>query len=180
MKRKNVTTHMIKGYISDSLLLLMAKKDYASIAIGEITDKAGVNRSTYYRNFASKEDIIEFFFTKIMREYLGDYEQLADRSEASYLLTIFSCFYKHKSKLLLIHKSGLSYLFLPVLNRLFEKSTETHNMSSSERYKRYFHTGGIYNTFILWFTNEMEETPEEMTEIAIACFPGKAVPMLLA
>jgi AcrR family transcriptional regulator len=180
MKRKNVTTQMMKGYISDSLLLLMAKKDYGDIAIGEITDKAGVNRSTYYRNFKSKEDIIEFFFTNIMHEYLNDYEQMADRSAASYLLTIFSCFYRHKNDLLLIHKSGLSYLFLPVLNRLFKESAEAQNMAHSERYKRYFHTGGIYNTFILWFTNEMAEPPEEMTEIAIACFPGKVVPMLLA
>ena len=48
MKRKNVTSDMMRGYMADALLMLMAKKDYANITISEITQKAGVNRSTFY------------------------------------------------------------------------------------------------------------------------------------
>lgn len=47
MRRKNTTSKMMKGYIIGALLLLMKKRNFSEISIGEITDKAGVNRSTY-------------------------------------------------------------------------------------------------------------------------------------
>ena len=58
MRRKNTTTYMMKEYITEALLQLMKKKEFEKLTIEEITSKAGVNRSTYYRNFKSKEMII--------------------------------------------------------------------------------------------------------------------------
>ena len=40
--------------MSDALLKLMKEKDYEEITINEIAALAGVNRSTWFRNFASK------------------------------------------------------------------------------------------------------------------------------
>jgi AcrR family transcriptional regulator len=180
MKRKNVTTEMMKGYISESLLLLMANKEYADITIGEITRKAGVHRSTYYRNFDTKESIIEFFLTtKIMYEYLDDYSKLSKRSQKDYLRTILDCFYRYKKELLLIHKSNLSYHLLNVLNQVFEERLGKEALPLTEHYKRYFQTGGIYNFCLLWFSTGMNETPEEMTDIALSCFPNNKAIMFL-
>ena len=38
----------------------MKKKDYSSITNKEITDKAGLSHITIYRNFKSKDDIINW------------------------------------------------------------------------------------------------------------------------
>jgi AcrR family transcriptional regulator len=181
MKRKNVTTQMMKEYIAKSLLLLMAEKAYADISIGEIADRAGVNRSTYYRNFASKDAIVEFWFSEIMIEYMDKYRNLPGSSAEDYLSAIFHCFYSRKNEFLLIHGSGLSHLVLSVLNRIFEETAEAGGrMELAERYRRYFHTGGIYNFLSLWLSRGMDEPPEAMIPIAISCFSGEAVPMLLA
>lgn len=179
MKRKNTTTQMMKEYIAESLLLLMAKKAYANISIKEITDKAGVNRSTYYRNFSSKDSIVDFWFSGIMSEYIDEFRNSADSSAGNYLNTIFKCFYKHKHNFLLIHNNGLSYLFLSVLNRIFEKSIDNGQLHIAARYKRYFHTGGIYNFLVLWLSRGMYEPPKVITQIAASCFSEKGVPMLL-
>ena len=112
MKRKNITTHMMKEYISKSLLILMAQKDFLNITINEITDKAGVNRSTYYRNFSSKEDIVKFYFSNIMQNYLDEYKTSKNHSFENYMLTLFKHFHKYKKELLLIYKNGLAYLTL--------------------------------------------------------------------
>ncbi|MHC6180168.1 TetR/AcrR family transcriptional regulator [Clostridium sp. JNZ X4-2] len=180
MKRKNITTHMMKEYISKSLLILMAEKDFTSISINEITDKAGVNRSTYYRNFSSKEDILKFYFSNIMQDYLSDYKNSKKYSFENYMLTLFKHFHKYKEELLLIYKNGLAYLILDVLNYQFEQSRTGKNISIEEQYKLYFHTGGIYNFYILWFSHEMKETPEELTKIALSLFLDSAKPLLLA
>ena len=70
MSKKQLT----KAYIIQSLFILMKTKDYTDITIQDITNKAGVNRSTYYRNFSCKENIIETFFNKIMDDYLEEAE----------------------------------------------------------------------------------------------------------
>jgi AcrR family transcriptional regulator len=171
---------MMKGYIAEALLLLIAKKAYADISIGEITGKAGVCRSTYYRNFASKDSVVEFWFSGVMGEYMAEYGGSRDRSAENYLSTIFRCFYKRKKEFLLIHANGLSHLILGVLNRIFEESAGGKKLSPPERYRRYFHTGGIYNFLALWLSGGMKEPPEAMARIAISCFPGRSVPMLLA
>ena len=180
MKRKNITTQMMKEYIAESLLLLMAEKAYADISIGEITDKAGVNRSTYYRNFVSKESIVEFWFSGIMSEYMNKYRDSPDSSAENYLRTILNCFYSHKKELLLIHDSSLSHLILRVLNRVFEENAAVGGrLRLVEQYRQYFHTGGIYNFLVLWLSRGMDELPEVMIPISLSCFPGKVAPMLL-
>ena len=48
----------VDKYIIDSLFALMKKKKYEDISITDITNKAGVGRVSFYRNFNTKEDII--------------------------------------------------------------------------------------------------------------------------
>ena len=79
MSKKQLT----KEYIIQSLFILMKTKDYTDITIQDITNKAGVNRSTYYRNFSCKENIIETFFNKIMDDYLEEYKCIDDTKYAT-------------------------------------------------------------------------------------------------
>ena len=175
MRKKNTTTEMMKEYIADSLLILMGKKSYADISIGEITNKAGVNRSTYYRNFSSKDDIVKFFFKKIIYEYLDGIDHRKDITLKEYLQKMFTHFLGYKSELLRIYRGGVSYLILAALNESFVEVSGTFE----ERFKTYYHTGGIYNIFLLWFSDEMKESPESMSKLAVSTLPDNFRPMLL-
>ena len=50
--KSTLNTH-IKDYIAQSLILLLKQKPLDDIKINEICQKAGVNRSSFYRNFAN-------------------------------------------------------------------------------------------------------------------------------
>lgn len=52
----------MKKYIVDALFKLMDDYDYNEIKIVDITQRAGVSRATFYRNFKTKEDIIKYYF----------------------------------------------------------------------------------------------------------------------
>lgn len=202
MRRKNETTQIIKEYISESLLLLMSRKKFEDITIAEVAQKAGVNRSTYYRNFDSKKDIVKFYFDSIMSTYLSEFEANKNKTLKIYLLTMFSCFYRYKKELLSIHSNGLSYLILEALNSNLERyrcagqylnaasiGLKSHvsdvscrldkipNVMTEVTARAYFHTGGIYNFFILWFSAAMKESPEEVTDIALSLFPPDFKPL---
>ncbi len=171
MRRKNTTKDMMKSYIVEALLILMTEKPYSEITISDIVTKAGVNRSTYYRHFYAKEDIISFFFNHLMTEYMDTFKKINHPNFYQYMLTIFSTFYTYKNDLLTIHKAGLSYLYIVVLNKWFQLDTSANSISNAKQFELAYHVGGIYNNTLLWFEHEMKESPEEMAQISLSFRP---------
>lgn len=169
---------MMKEYMAESLLILLAQKSYEAISIQEIAAKAGVNRSTYYRNFLSKDDIILFFYEKIMLEYLEAYQGQGQKTLGCYLSTLFHHFYQYKESLLLLYKNGLSHLLLKVLNNFFEQQV-LRKLPQQDYYPVFYHIGGIYNFFLLWFAHNMEEPPESLVKISLSLLPPGAQPLLI-
>lgn len=62
-----------KQWIFEALLYLIDQESYEKITITSITQKAGVPRSTFYRYFCEKDDIlkehIEFFYEEFAYEF---------------------------------------------------------------------------------------------------------------
>ena len=171
MRRKNTTSEMLMDYIVQALLLIMKEKPYQNISISEITKKAGVNRSTYYRHFEKKESIVQFYLDSTMQEYQDAFRKNPCSNFRIYMLTMFETFYSRKEGILLIHDAGLSFLLLDVLNDHFHFETIAKKSSKAQQFKASYHIGGIYNNLLLWFSHRMNETPAEMTQIALSYRP---------
>lgn len=54
------TTDFLKECMADALLRTMKEKPFSKITVNEIADAAGVNRSTWFRNFSDKNEAITF------------------------------------------------------------------------------------------------------------------------
>lgn len=167
---------MMKSYIVDALLILMSEKNFQSITIDELVKKAGVNRSTYYRHFTSKEDIIFYFLDSVMSEYLEKIH-LKNPDLKTYLLKMFTHYLNYKKQMLIIYNAGLSMILLNVLKKHFHSQIDT-NKPLTEQYKVSFYIGGIFNHFMMWFSRGMQESPEEMTEYALLSLPPNFVPYM--
>jgi AcrR family transcriptional regulator len=170
MRRKNITTEMMKDYISQALFLLLKKKGFAEISIGEIAIKAGVNRSTYYRNFNSKEDIVRFYCSKVLGEYNLAYDN--DLTFQEYMRGLYEHWLNYKTELILIHKNNLFHLILDELNNFFIPPDQMNNITLEYHYKMFWYTGAIYNIFSLWVLRNMKDTPEQMGEILVRIIPN--------
>ena len=178
MRRRSITTYMMKEYITEALLQLMKKKNFEKLTIEEITDKAGVNRSTYYRNFKSKEMIIQFYFDNILFKNLQKKKHTKIKYFISYIKNILEYYYLEKEKLLLIYEQGLSYIFLNELNDNFFKSQKENLISDKEKISLYYHIGGIFNIFLYWFSTNMEMLPEKLANISVSFLPDNFKPFL--
>jgi AcrR family transcriptional regulator len=163
MKQKNTRTKIVKTCIAQSLILLMQKKPYTDISIGEITAKAGVNRSTYYRNFDSKEDIVKFYINEIQYEYRHFFNK--NEPYKIHLEKLLTHFLKYKNEFMLIYKNGLAHLILETLNDFYKPLMKDKTISLEEQTKIYWYNGAIYNSFLRWISNEMRETPKELSDI---------------
>lgn len=169
MRRKSVTSEMMKSYIAESLLILMEKKNFQDITIGEIVKKAGVNRSTYYRHFKKKEDIIYYFLDNLSKTFV-EQERAKNLDIEKYLTKMYQHYYKHKKQMLTIYKNGLSILLLDVLKK-YLGGDECKNEQILEQYNSAFHIGGTFNHFMLWFSRNMIDSPEVMAKYTLEVLP---------
>jgi AcrR family transcriptional regulator len=140
----------------------MRKKAFFDITIGEITQKAGVNRSTYYRNFNSKEDIVKHSFYKILSEFAKN-NDIKNAARKDRLIKLFKHLLKYKKELMLIYNNGLSYCILDAFNEKYISFGSRQSLE--EQYKAYWKIGGIYNSFLLWFSKNMDTPVEILTEL---------------
>ena len=175
MRRRNITGEMMKDYMAQALLLLMRDIPYEHITVGDITKKAGVNRSTYYRHFETKEAVIRYYYNSIMRECSEAFRQKNSMDFQLYMKTRFETLYAHKEDLLNLHRAGLSHLLLDVLMERFRFEELEENSSMEEQFKTSYHLGGIYNNMLLWFSHGMTESPEQMTAIAMNYRPEQSL-----
>lgn len=169
MRRKSITSEMMKNFIAESLLLLLEERSFEEITVGDIVQKAGVNRSTYYRHFEKKEDIILHFLDCLSKDILAwDEEQKPDFKE--HLINVYQHYYHHKEQMMSIYKNGLSFLFLDVLKKnLGANKAESGNLDM--QYNIAFHIGGTFNHFLFWLSRDMIDTPEEMADHTLAVLP---------
>lgn len=177
MRRKSTTSKMMKSYIVEALLILLEEKDFQNITIDELVKKAGVNRSTYYRHFTGKEDVIFYFLDSVMSDYLEKI-QLQKPDLKTYLHNLFTHFMKYKKQMLVIYHAGLSGVLLNVLEKHFHSQIDT-GKPLTEQYKVSFYIGGIFNHLLMWFSRDMQESPEEMTKYSLLVLPSNFVPYLI-
>lgn len=90
-----------KSLIVEALFELLQKQSFEKISITAITQKAGVSRLSYYRNFKSKEDIVEQFFDHEFRQFLTELKE-QDQTQVTLrgiMILSFSYWQKSTSKL---------------------------------------------------------------------------------
>lgn len=69
MNMKSVRT---QRQIEQSLFSLLPKKSYAEISIAEITRKADVSRTSFYRNYENKDSVLVQFLANQYQKFIDD------------------------------------------------------------------------------------------------------------
>ena len=151
----------VAQYITNTLFELMKVKPYNDISITEITDKAKVNRVSFYRNFTSKEDIIDKWIKSTTQNFLSksDISYQKD-STLDYFTKLFSHLEKYKTEAMLIYNANLFNL----LKNEFDNNLINLHKKEYSNYKSYFLAGGIFNVYYFWLINGCKETPYQVAE----------------
>ena len=64
----------VRQHILSALLELMHTQDFVSISIQALVDAAGVGRASFYRNFASKEDVLQQESVRLTNEWKTNFD----------------------------------------------------------------------------------------------------------
>ncbi|AGK95507.1 TetR/AcrR family transcriptional regulator [Clostridium pasteurianum] len=161
-----------KEWIMKSLLNLLWKKSYNEITITEIAFHAQLARRTFYRNFTSKEDVLDLYIEKLFVEYaeLLKKEKILKTHDIAKIY--FTFWKKHIDFINVMEKNNLLYMILqkynehlPDLHKQFKDDYGKYKDNSILEYLLAFSAGGFWNMLIKWVKDGAKKTPDEMADI---------------
>jgi len=167
----NPVSNQSKLWMEDALLKLMQTEKYQEITIQEITDNARLSRRTFYRNYSSKNEILEGYFYKIWLEYRSLILQQIDLSLPNITRVFFTLMKKHLDFLLLVNRHRLLPIFLTKVDALLPltfdvvKGERMPFPKDSIQYALAFSTGGFMHILIRWLNDGAQKSPEEMAAV---------------
>lgn len=160
-----------KKWFLAALLQLMQEKQFDNITIGELAEKADLNRSTFYRNFDHKEDVLKMYIDDMATQYiqrLQRTEELDMNKVASIFLTLV---FEHKFFIATLKKHGLSTLLLDSFNMHLPKIHElTKNQfphtirDEIAHYALAYNAGGMWNMLMMWIDKEDKDSFEDLIQ----------------
>lgn len=154
-KEKNVSE-----YITETLLEILTEKTLNEISISELTDKANVSRVSFYRNFNSKNEIIEKYLYTITNNFINEYDISYLNTELQeYITILFNHLYQFKDFAIVLNNNNMLHLIKNQFDRIFESKYK----KTLEPYQLYFISGGLYNIYYHWLINGCPETPQELS-----------------
>ena len=169
---KNPSALRSKTEISEALVRLMEQYPYSEITVKQIVLEAGVVRKTFYRNFTSKDDVLDAMLDAFIMEYTTELYATKDRS---WLEIIFEFCIKHKDFALLLDKNDMMYLVLKKLNAaLPARHDEADAMGIippeffgdlDMTYIIPFNTGAMWNVIYTWIHRGMRDDPKQIVSV---------------
>ncbi len=159
--------HHTKEYVYEALCLLLKKFKYQKITISMIIKKSGVGRTTFYRHFYTKDDILldklkGHTFALIERLNntcdLSSYDKDIDKK----VKLFFQYWDEHPEIINLIislHKTQLLYsTWTSVLIDMFSVIDMGLSLNISKLYTAHFASGGLTSLLIEWFKNNRKDS----------------------
>ena len=157
--------------ITDALLKLMEEYTYNEITVKQIILETDLVRKTFYRNFNSKDDVLNAYIDKAIYKYT----QALSEKPYDPLSTIFDFCERNKKMLILLDKNNMLYLLLLRLNEKIPEISKTTDISNNP-FVRIFgnlksdyliacNVGAIWNVIFKWVHRGMSDSLDEVRDI---------------
>ena len=157
--------NLTKTYIYKAFAQLLEKNKFDDISVCDISKKAGVSRMSFYRNFASKEDLFWKSITEIFKKVHAESEKYESKSQYTFAKSLFEVFRPLKSCLASFENSSLSKSFAGIIIKKVTEEMPNDYMNKTSKYIPVFYIGALSSTLIAWLKNGAEEEPEDMAKL---------------
>lgn len=163
----------VKEQIVDGLFKELEEHPFSEIRIASLIKTAGVGRTSYYRNFDSKEDILNYYLEELVNERRQQSKQFSwTRIDVQSDLTdIFVFFRGQKERFLLLFNSSLSAYIFNYFRDTANNGRTPDELPWNEPYLIPFFTGALPSILFEWLKRDAPESPSEMANIVTNFLP---------
>lgn len=157
------------------MLQLLDKKDLKKITISELVERAGVSRAAFYRNYESKEELLESIFQSTVSKITNSLEGYNFKTD---LYQIWVYLFKEAKKEARIISLAVDYNFEKLLTKAVYEFLEkrSKNQKSSQgpaSYLNSFLSSAIVSVLAKWIKDGMKVPAEKMASLGLPLFPQK-------
>ena len=174
LKRFNRENNAItRESIEISLLQLLEKKDLKKITISELVQRAGVSRAAFYRNYGSKEEILESIFQSSIAKITKSLDGYNLKTD---LYQVWVYLFKEVKKEAKIISLAIDYNFERLLTKAVYDFLEKQNGSSPNgagSYLNSFWSSAIVSVISKWIKDGMKIPAEKIATLGLPLFPQK-------
>lgn len=175
---EGIEKNQTKLWIINSLLELLAKKDYSAITIHMIADHAELGRRTFYRHFKTKDDTMKYITELLMDQFAETLLTNHSSGMEEVAIAYFQFWEKYIDVLLLLKKAHVLYfiednlaeLIVNVAKKVKHIPTPIPVEKLAKLYEQYnfefsIKLAGFWKATIIWCEENPRKSPEEMAKI---------------
>lgn len=177
-----------RNLLGNALLELVQEKKIEEITIQDITDRADLNRATFYLHYSSKEELLadslESYFDALVEQIipLMLHKPIWENLEADEM--VFAHVAEHAELYrVLLGKNGMGY----VINRVIDYIAEFNLMQFKAHLEEFepnapveiaarHVAGSLYAVITWWLMNDMPYSPREMAEMTARLCQSGTIP----
>ena len=151
-----------------ALIQLLKTKSLSNITITELTERAGVSRMTYYRNYHSLDEIFSSYLKDLVESYRQDVATWPDKgnyNDSRNMLHCYEYFNHYKEFIACLVQTGLGHLLLQALDSYILDTYYTEDKGQDFYYTLRAFSGSLYNIYVTWILEDSKESAEEIVSI---------------
>lgn len=166
-ERKNKNNIFVRDCITTALFELLKKKNFVDISVSQIIEKAGVSRMGFYRNFESKESVVQEYVLGIFIETVNQIKSTRDLNFTfkQILITTLQNFKRHAETLELFLHQGLEQLLFECYHTAYFLLKNQKPRNATEKYADEMFVGEIFNLEMTWIKTGMKESPQKLVNM---------------
>mgnify|MGYP000902428820 FL=1 len=174
LKKYNQESNQItRESLEISLMQLLEKKELKKITISELVERAGVSRAAFYRNYSSKEQILEEIFKNTVQGITDKLEEFNFKTE---MYQIWLFLFKEAKKEARVISLAIDYNFEKLLTQAVFDFLEKRNRNakkSTNSYMNSFWSSAIVSVLSKWIKDGMKVPAEKIASLGLPLFPQK-------
>lgn len=150
-----------KECLKQALFELMAHKKFEEITITELTEKAGVSRPCFYRNYNDKIDIINEYLQTIVTAFEKNKDKIFGNESYNTYLLLYKEIKSHEKYIKTIYNASIINSSTILYNVLITNKSH-YNLP----YIEVALFGALNAILTKWIINNMKDPIEEMAKVS--------------
>ncbi len=151
----------------EALLEIWETKPYEKITVTELTQRAGVSRMAFYRNYASKDEIVAEHVRELYANYTAQIEHEGRTHYIDYAVRFFSYIKTNANFMRKALRAGFDWALLESIedylsNDYVLRVVDVDMARLKDPHLLRFAAGGYLNVLEKWLEEGMTETPQEI------------------
>lgn len=159
------STYLYKDLISNALIALLYTKEIDSVTITELCDKAQVSRRTFYRHFKDKNQVVDYYVTKIMKSLALELKTHFKQDKRSHVMAFFTFLEPYTQLFFILNNNRLGDIVFTSYIKCVTTLTFPEASSQNSQYNGAFMLGGLWSLLTFWIMNDCKKAPAELADI---------------